>query len=225
MKSMKIAGLCLVAMLVMSLAMAATASAVPHWEACEKGVAGTKFATGQCEEASAGGEWAWVEIKGTEKSVGLGSLTLKDESIVTVEVGCTVKYEGSLGPGRFGRIEKAAYECKAGKNCEKFEKIEAKHLPWQEELFETEGKKSDKLTNGKAEPEEPVLSVTCKVLGATLTDEINVEKVAQPLEDRRSFRFSTLSFELLVLRDPSDPHSLLGSEGLLRANGNGLRVA
>ena len=122
MKFMKIAGLCLVAMLATSLATAASASATPVWEACLKGASGTKYVNDKCEEASGAGEWAWAEIKGTEKSVSLGSVSLVQEEIPvvgTVEVHCLAEGSGTIGPGRFARTEKLTYTCSAGKNCRK----------------------------------------------------------------------------------------------------------
>lgn len=203
MKYLRIAGLCLVALLLMSAATAATALAGPVWQKCEKGASGTKFATEECGEASGTGEWAWAEIKGTEKSIGRGSLLLKDESVVTVEVGCTLVEEGSFGPGKYSRVEVATYKCTAGKNCEEFQGAEAKNLPWQEEMYETEKAIFDKIS-GKSE-KEPDLTVSCKVLGTKLTDEINLTKVASQLTGSWSwFRL----FELLELTDIGRPGEL-----------------
>ncbi len=228
MKYAKIAGLCLVALLLMGMAAAATASATPHWEACEKGAAGTKYKEGeheQCEEASGTGEWGWAEIKGTEKSVSRGTITIVQEKVPvveTVEIACTVLSEGSVGPGKYSRIEKTTYTCKAGKNCETLEKaLTAKNLPWQEELYETESSLDSNDTNGKSGTEAPGWTFTCKVLGAEDKDEINGEKIAQTLKSARS---GFLFLELLELADPTIPESRKGSLGFLLSSGNGLRA-
>ena len=172
MKGMKIAGL--VAVLVASLATVASASATPVWEACLKGASGTKYVSDTCMEASGTGEWAWAEIKGTEKSVSLGSVSLVQEEIPvvgTVEVHCLAEGSGTIGPGRFARTEKLTYTCSAGKNCEKVDgAVVAENLPWHEELFESE-KNVDLATGGKTEKEAPEWKVTCNVLGVEATDE------------------------------------------------------
>jgi len=227
MKPAKAAGLCIIAMLV-CMAMTATASAAtgPVWEACVKGASGTKYAKGeheQCEEASGSGEYGWAEITGTEKSVGHGSLLLIDETVTKVEVECNVESEGSFGPGKFSRFEKATYTCKPGKNCEKIiGKVEAKNTPWQEELVETTEKTlDDKTTNGKSGTESPEIVVKCDVLGVEGTDEIKVEEVPQA---EKSARSGFLFLELLELIDPNNPRSLKGSLGWLRAVGGGVRA-
>jgi hypothetical protein len=215
MKYMKIAGLCLVALLLMSMAMTASASAAPVWQVCEKGASGTKYEATheECEEASGTGEWGWSEIKGTEKSIAQGTVTLKDESVVTVEVGCYVREEGSIGPGKYSRIEKATYECTAGKNCEKLEKVEAKNLPWQEEMFETEKTIEGKISNGKSEKEGPDLAASCTVLGVKTTDEANMEKTAELLDGRRTIRGRFEWFELLELITDRPPDNGLDRNG------------
>ena len=222
MKYMKIAGPCLVALLLMSMAMAASASAGPVWEACEKAASGTKFTTSQCETASSSGEWAWAEIKGTEKSVSKGSVSLIQEKVPiveTVEVECTLKGEGSVGPAKYSRAEHTTFECKAGKNCEKLEKmVEAANLPWQEELYETESSVKSNISNGKTGKEGPGWRFTCKVLGAEDKAELSAESTVSTVQDR------VTSMERLVLLDPR-PGDLDGSWNSLRANGNGLRVS
>ncbi len=181
MKSIKIAGLCLVAMFAMSLVASATASAAgPVWEQCTKGAgSGTKWETNECDTISpTTNEWEWKEVNGTEKVETNGTLTLTDTGTIlgTSSVTCTGTDIGSIGPGKYDRIEtiKVA-SCKAEKVCESNVTAKPLGIPWQTELFETEGvggtakKIRDKITgttNG-----EPGWSVTCKTLGGTKTDE------------------------------------------------------
>ena len=203
MRATRIAGVCLAAMLAMSLAAAASASATPIWEGCLKGASGTKYANEKCEEASGTGEWAWSEIKGTEAAVSLGSITLGDTEVPvvgTVEVGCVAEGTGTIGPGRFARTEKMTYKCSAGKNCEKLDgAVEAEDLPWHEELFETE-KEIDLVTGGKTEKEAPGWKVTCNVLGVKTTDEC--KGVGDRFTTSTELRVSGLIFRVfLVLRN------------------------
>src|ERR1700757_3848123 len=80
MKLLRIVGLCLTAMFVVSMfAPAGAAAAKPIWEECSSGSpAGTKYTTNQCGTASAAGTFAWQEPATTEKVVIKGSLLLKD---------------------------------------------------------------------------------------------------------------------------------------------------
>ncbi len=135
MKSLKIAGLCLVALAAMAMAMAtaATASAAPVWEQLE----GT----------------TWKEVKGTEKVISAGTLKLTDTKggltggVVTVE--CSGTDEGTVGPGKYNRITKitVANPCRNVTGCVGTITAEARNLPWQTELFETEGKVRDSVVS------------------------------------------------------------------------------
>jgi hypothetical protein len=180
MKLLRTAGLCLVAMLVMSMVAAGTASAaVPTWETCgTKGAAeaNSKYAGEECTEASSTGKYAWEEVKGTEAAIGLGTLILRDTKVPiegTVEVSCTGEAIGSVGPGAFSRTEKIEnISCTAGKDCEELVKktVEPRNLPWQGELKETEKAARNYISNGKTGKEAPGWAVTCRVLGIEKTD-------------------------------------------------------
>jgi hypothetical protein len=129
MKSIRIAGACLVAMLALSMALGASASAaILGWEQCETEKTsgpGSKYAEDQCSTASGTGTWSWQEVKGTEKVIGPGSLVLRDTKTIvgTVEVHCSVKAEGTVGPGRFARVTGITeIKCSAGTGCEKAKK-------------------------------------------------------------------------------------------------------
>ena len=59
MKSIRIAGLCLVSMFAMSMAVSSTASAAPVWEGCLEGSTTTKYKDSSCTVAEAGGSAGW----------------------------------------------------------------------------------------------------------------------------------------------------------------------
>ena len=182
MKSITTAGLCLVAMLVVSMVAAGTASATnaptPEYQICTKGGAEppTKYTTENCEVASGSGEWNFRGINGTEKSVSLGTLRLADTKVLgkTVEVSCTGKDEGSVGPGKFGRVEAITeIKCTPGENCAKITaETKPLNLPWQTELAEGGKRTKIKATNGKGAG----WAVTCEVSGIALTDECTTEE-------------------------------------------------
>ncbi len=78
MKSIRIAGLCLAAVFVMSMVAAGTASAAPHWLVCLNfGGTGTKYSENQCFKAESGGKYEWSELKGTEMTAAQGSLAFE----------------------------------------------------------------------------------------------------------------------------------------------------
>ncbi len=150
MKRFKIAGLCLVALAAMAMATAAAASAAPVWEQLEGST--------------------WKEVKNTEKVTLAGSLRLADTNVLltgTVAVQCTDTATGYAGPGKFDRITEiptASIKCVAGENCEKFEKAEARNLPWQTELTEESGLVRDVITAvTPGAGKEPGWSVECRV--------------------------------------------------------------
>jgi hypothetical protein len=186
MKYVKIAGSCLVALLLMSMAMAATASAGPVWGGCAKGAAGTKYTNEECDTSSSSGEWGWAELKNTEKSTDtersaiVGSLRLKLTKVPvvgTVVILCSVEGTGFTGPGKFSKTEKFAFTCSPGENCEKIEgKVEALDLPWEEEAFETEKSVLIAATHAKSETEGPGVKASCSVLGVKDTVECHAEK-------------------------------------------------
>jgi hypothetical protein len=238
----KIVGLCLASVLVLGMAITANASAAPVWETCREGATGTKYETSQCETALSSGKWAWAEVTGTESSHGSGTLVLSDTNIPiigTVSVSCTGEGKGTVGPGKFGRVTEipsGTISCSAGENCEKIEgKVEPRNLPWQTELFETEGKEFNTITNGK-ESEAPGWAVTCKVLGVSKTDTCTGETGATEARRVRTFSSINNRFELLVLQDfiSTSPHRanctvggtgagrVVGSNGFLFLSG-GLR--
>jgi len=168
MKSIKIAGLCLVSMCVMSLAVASTASAVPIWEGCLETSTTTKYTSNSCVTAGAG-KWGWAEIANTDNVRGLGlTLRLKDTA-TGVAVVCPDTAEpvetGTVGPGRFDRIEtaeviKPANCIRTEGLCPSLEKVEGINLPWQTSLIEENGKIFDVIEATEA-GKEPGWRVRC----------------------------------------------------------------
>src|SRR5258708_7018780 len=79
MKSIKIAGLCLVAMFTMSMALAGNASAAPLWLLCLPWAGGnvTRYETNQCTKVLGTGQWESVAIGSKTDTVSLKAFTLR----------------------------------------------------------------------------------------------------------------------------------------------------
>ena len=238
MKSITTAGLCLVAMLVVSMVAAASASAAPHWLHCVEGTTGTKYTTSQCKTAGTG-SWTWQEVTGTEAVVSHASLLLTDTKTVAgeVTVECTGKDEGTVGPGKFDRITAITeINCVNEKNCETVVKpAEPLNLPWQTELAEVpagSGKIRDNITavNGKGAG----WAVTCKVSIFEVEDKCTTEEGSVGVQNVTT---PGVPGELLVLGDFEKESAeanctasgkktgrVVGTVALLQANGQGLRA-
>jgi hypothetical protein len=241
----KIAGLCLASALVLGVAITGTAQA--SWIQCSEGtekVLPTKYTEHQCLKAAAGnaGRWQWNEVRGTEEVRIKGSLRLKDTKTLagTSEVECSGESIGDIGPGQFGRIqtvEVSAAQCRAVKVCENVEVIKALNLPWQTELYDTEGKVLQKLT-GTISGKEPAWEVECKAPIIGKTNDV-CEGVAGEPESLLLTNVETIStnVELLVLASfqhlrkatcsvgGKGAGEVTGSVAILKANGWGLEVA
>jgi hypothetical protein len=238
MKSIRIAGLCLAAVFVMSMVAAGTASAAPHWLVCLKwNNSPTRYTTEQCEKAEAGsGGFEWSEPKTTEKVVSHASLTLTSEELgVTVKVNCIGKDEGWVGPN--GTDETTAINeihCTAGENCEKLEE-EAKpvNLPWNSELKETEGKIHDTV-RATVSGKNPGWKAACKVpILGVVKNECTSNEGLLVLENKNT---PGNGAALLVLGEftnkpratcthASEGGEVLGSTAFLLVSGAGLRVS
>jgi hypothetical protein len=150
----KFAGLCLVAVAAMAMSMAATASA-GVWQQCTEGtekVLPTKYTEHLCVTAAAGnaGKWQWNEVTGTEEVKIKGSLLLKDTKVPIFgesEVECYGEGTGDIGPGKYDRIKTiTVLNCRGIKVCKAVGvTAAARNLPWQTELYQTEGKTFDAL--------------------------------------------------------------------------------
>jgi hypothetical protein len=190
MQTIRITGLCLVAMFAVSLVASATASA--NWEQClteKTGEPPTKYKDAKCLEASSTGSYEWKVVGGTEKVEGGATLELKDTKVPILgeaTVICTGTEVGSIGPSQFDRVETVKnISCTPVKVCETPASAVALHTPWQTVLFETEGKKRDKITatnNG-----QPGWAVTCKTPLGTKTDTCETEtgKEGTPLAENK----------------------------------------
>ena len=162
----KIAGLCLASMLVLGMAITATASAAPHWLQCREGSGtGTKWEDSKCSKIGSPNKWEWVELQTTEKATIEGTLHLTDkkgglfgEQVVIL---CSGTGEGTIGPGGFDRILKIkASKCENEENCPGEITAEGVNLPWQTSLELVGGKIRDKITS-EVSGKEPGWKVTC----------------------------------------------------------------
>jgi hypothetical protein len=184
MKYLKVAGLALMSMLAMGMALAGNASATPLlWLLCLENVSGllTKYNSNQCTNAVAGGHWQSLGLPsgGSDTVRILGFSVLLIDSSIGVSIHCpdigpawglienpnrlVRKVDESKAPEAEGcKVTGSFLTCKAGK----LESIKDVHLPWKSETFETEGKSLASLegTGGS-----PGWSITCG--GATDTCE------------------------------------------------------
>jgi hypothetical protein len=238
-------GLFLAAMFVVSMVAVATASAAPIWEQCSEGGTTTKYTEHQCLKAGSGEKWAWKEVAATEEVRIKGSLRLSDDNIPIegkVVVECSGEAVGFVGPGIHGRITEvktSAAQCRNIEHCEKVEKIEAIHLPWQTENTEVGGKPVTILkavTTGAGK--EAGWAVTCKVLGIVEEDSCeNPEGKPESLALKNDATKNGEKIELLVLATfeklrmancsigGTEEGLVEGSLSILKANEWGLRVA
>lgn len=174
MKSLfKVAGIILAALFAVSMFASATASAAPHWEKCSTGGTATKYTTSECGTASSGGTFQWNELTSTEAARTKGSLLLKDTAaLINSQVECSGESIGSVGPGKFGRVDKievSPAQCRVVRGCGTLLNVKAVHLPWQTELYESEkGVILQALSSTGAG--EPGWEVECEAGGTVVAD-------------------------------------------------------
>jgi hypothetical protein len=167
-------------------AAATSALASPEWVNCVK-LEGGGFENSSCLKEKSKGGWEWQEVTSTEKIKFKGTLGLKDTKTLagTAEVICSTEGIGAAGPEKFGRITEvktSAAQCSAIKICENVEAAEARNLPWQTELYETEEAIPQKLMGTGSG--EPGWKITCKTPIGKITDECTLEpEKAESLED------------------------------------------
>jgi hypothetical protein len=170
MKHLKVAGLCLVSMLVMSMTLAGNASAKPAllWLLCLEGSGLTKYEDNQCTKASGTGKWQSLGLP----SGGSDTVRLLAFSLLLIDNGTGVKVhcpDAGVGWGLIQegnklvikvaeiphpeaegcKLEKAFLTCNA---TSKLEKITAVGLPWTAELTETENKYLSTITKSASAP-------------------------------------------------------------------------
>jgi hypothetical protein len=247
MKHLKIAGLCLVSMIMMGMALAGSAAAAgPLWLVCLEGSNLTKFSNNQCTTAEpTTGKWQSQGLTTTDRAtITAFTLTLTDKNTAlgVTRVRCDSGGEstGTVGPGAVDVVETAKV-ANAAENCRgleggcesnKIEKVVGANTPWQDVLFETEKKILSKIeADGNG---EPGWAVTCKtVLGSktdTCTSEGSSKYETAHLENKLS------GTVLLVLGTFIKAHKAKCTEGgaeegevegqfaILLASGNGLSV-
>jgi hypothetical protein len=179
-----LAGLCLVAVLLMGMVAAGSASAVGTYKTCQEvSGTGTKYAAEGCETAEAAGKWEVAELKGTEKAVLAGTLVLTDTKTAVGEVSVSCSSEearGVVGPGKLGKVTAInKINCTSIKGCEAGSvKAEADGLPWKTELAEVENSEKAKTAGVKleSEKEEAGWTIKCKVAGLSVEDKCLTNK-------------------------------------------------
>ncbi len=174
MSRIKIAGLALASMLVMSMAVTGSASAAPLWLVCLEGSGLTKYTNSKCLTAGSG-NWQSVGVTKavTVKLVAI-SILLIDKTVPfqgEVIVRCSSKGsrgEGIVEPGGKGQVTVAEVEnpkenCSSEKGCKAGTVKHARgaHLPWNIAIFTTEGKQLTKIT-AHAGGEQPGWEVECE---------------------------------------------------------------
>ncbi len=211
-KSLKIAGLCLASMLVMSMALAGNAAAVLLWLVCLQGSGLTKYTNSKCSEASSSGKWQSLGVpSGTEITVKILviSLLLRDSRTTIGEVVANCPNVGSIGEGVIkangeGEIRKAEYTAAGAKNCKdekgncpEFTLVKALNLPWVTNI--EEGPNKEPLTTIKphAGGGQPGWAIMCKVLFIEETDECTAAKEGE--EEKATLAIKVSAGELLVL--------------------------
>ncbi len=189
MKHLKIAGLCVTAVVAMSMVTSATASAEINWKQCREVAAGTgKWLNNKCTEAGKG-NWEWKTLTASEKVTSAFTVQLRDTKVPiagTVEVQCRGTDKGTIGPEKADSVESVLIEsCESfgAKKCTKVGTVKAVNLPWTTTLAEgSEGQQRDLIRAG-ASGKNPGWSVECTVLGVTSTDECTSSEGSTAMED------------------------------------------
>jgi hypothetical protein len=244
MKRLKIAGLCLVSMLAMGMALAGNASAALLWLVCLEGSGLTKYSSNQCTEASGTGKWQSLGLpSGSSDTVRLLAFSLRlADNGTGAEIECPDP--GTTGWGliespskgiiKEAKISEPKVNCKLLKpailGCREtnnIEAIEGVNLPQESEIFTTEGKI---LGRGKVGVSAPGWKIRC----GGITDEC-IEATGNP-------EFAELNNEVtkgvLLIRARAEERakqhcSVLGGNtgevkglaAILLWNGNGLSIS
>jgi hypothetical protein len=253
MRYLKIAGLCLASMLVMGMALAGNASALPLWLVClEAGVEGsppTKYTSNQCTKAAAGNNGKWQSLglpccrNDTVRLLAF-SLRLVDNGTFggATAVKCNLggRASGVILNRNRGVISLARVE-EVGKNCERVSNeackgivsIEGRNLPWETEIEEVEGKFLTKIKKGEGAAGEPGWAVTCETIIGNKTDECTnpvgkEEKVELPQGVTGGILLVLARFEGANKANCSEGGTekgeVAGLAAILLTNGNGLSI-
>lgn len=240
MKSARITGIaaaCFASVLMMSMALASTASA--HWLQCLNNTSTTtKYTSNTCSTASASGTWSWSEVTSTEEVRIKGSLKLTDKKVPIVgkvAVECYGEGVGDIGPGQHARIQTiTTLSCRNVENCEKVEALaSARNLPWQAEVTSETAAEPEQVLTGTTAGKEPGWVLKCKVLGVVEEDEC-VSEEGKP--ESLKLTNKATGTELLVLAKFQELRTakckvggkesgvVSGSIAILKLGGVGLRV-
>jgi hypothetical protein len=199
-RNIKIAGLCLASMLVMGMALAGNASAVPLlWLVCLKSEGPfTKYTGPKCleSESSSTGKWQSLGVQ-TEKSITVKitviSIKLVDKKALIANSGAVCSTAGSVGEGlieaggkgkiRVAHVNEPTKNCKGVGGCEEVKKLEGVHLPWDTAIVEGATGPLTQITNSGAG--KPGWAVECKTALGTKTD--TCEEESKPVEAKLTF--------------------------------------
>jgi hypothetical protein len=207
MSRIKIAGLALASMLVMSMAVTGSASAALLWLVCLKGVGLTKYENSKClksKETQTRGEEGWQSLgllPGQSVTVKILALSIRliDTKALVANSGAACLSPGSIGegliePGGKGKILVAHYEkpetnCVGVGGCEAggVKAVVGVNLPWRTEIFEgTEKLPLTKILEGTEKSGKPGWRVECESLLGPQTDTCEAE-ANKPAEVKLTF--------------------------------------
>jgi len=209
MKLAKTACLCFASVLMMSMALAGTASAAELlWLVCLEGSGLTKYESSTCLKAASGGKWQSVGVtKEVTVKVTAISILLADTKTTLGKIVVNCSSAGSRGEGVIksngeGEIRVAEYtgtvssECKdEEKVCPEVTALKGANLPWKTKIFVgTNGEPLTKIEPGSS-GKQPGWEVTCKdIINVTDTCTSN----AKEEEEARLVNFKSAT-ELLVI--------------------------
>jgi len=249
MKFVKIAGLCLASMLMMSMALAGTANATALWLLCLEGTNAnnTKYEDSSCTKAKNTGKWESVAIGTKSDTVRAVALSLRLED-AKGELGAAVIVKCAIVKGGSGLIEghklivreasapKASSECEAEgtgifKACKtsSLEKVEGANLPWEVEVSESGSEFVGKIKKGPGAAGEPGWNVRCAGVEDKCTSAAGTE------EETKGGAGVVSAGVLLVLakfqnrggnctQGGTGQGHVLGFTAILLSNGNGLSL-
>jgi hypothetical protein len=220
MKHLKIAGLCLVSMLMMGMTLAGNASAALLWLLCLPKTGGL-FTGPACSKAQDVGNGSWesesignrtdlavlrgftIKLQDTGATGGSSAIQCSGPGVVALSTG----ESGGKGKITKAEVEKSKTECsrlEGGCKAGEVESVKGANLPWSTEIFETEKKLLTAIASSAATEKEPGWTISCNSLLGVQTDTCtspsrNSLEYAL-LENRTSFS-STGVEELLVYGD------------------------
>jgi hypothetical protein len=224
MRYFRLAGLCLISVLAMGMALAGNAFATPLWLLCSEGknTNNTKYEEAACAVAKSGGAWESVALpSGQSETLVIKGLTLTLTDLKAGKERSTIKCDGvgSEGTERITPPNKGVITSfvvkEPSKNCERVEEpckageveeVKGADLPWKTEIFETEKKFLTKIVKGEGAAGEPGWSVTCKTTLGSETDKCTSENEAKAEQELLENVNSVRDFRFLILSLPEHVH-------------------